>query len=170
MCLECHSPLRQTTKFDADRDFASCPSLGTLFAPLTETRKARCRSRRDIETVTPLWLAPVPTQSTPRDRNQPIAASAPRTGRGGCSQRIERMQGTYDPWLVGLSIGVAVIASYLALDLASRVAATRGTKGARHWLVGGTFSLGTRIWSMQFIGMVALPKPIPVDHHNRSTL
>jgi hypothetical protein len=27
------------------------------------------------------------------------------------------MQGTYDPWLVGLSAGVAVIASYVALDL-----------------------------------------------------
>src|SRR5258706_14847125 len=145
MCLECHSPLRQTTKFDADRDFASCPSLGTLFAPLTETRKARCRSRRDIETVTPLWLAPVPTQSTPRDRNQPIAASAPRTGRGGCSQRIERMQGTYDPWLVGLSIGVAVLASFVAPDLASRGSAPRGAKSARDLLVGGGVFLGNRV-------------------------
>src|SRR5258706_357598 len=170
MCLERHSPLRQTTKFDADRDFASCPSLGTLFAPLTETRKARCRSGRDIETVTPLWLAPVPTQSTPRDRNQPIAASAPRTGRGGCSQRIERMQGTYDPWLVGLSIGVAVIDSYVALDLASRVAAARGTKGARYWLVGGTFSMGTGIWSMQFIGMLAFRMPMPMDYDTGGTL
>lgn len=47
------------------------------------------------------------------------------------------MIGTYDPWLVALSIVVAVIASYVALDLAARVAASRGSKAAKYWLLGG---------------------------------
>ena len=80
------------------------------------------------------------------------------------------MQGTYDPWLVGLSIGVAVIASYVALDLASRVAASRGTKAARYWLVGGAFSMGTGIWSMDFIGMLALRMPMPMEYDTGGTL
>jgi diguanylate cyclase (GGDEF)-like protein/PAS domain S-box-containing protein len=80
------------------------------------------------------------------------------------------MHGTYDPWLVGLSIGVGVIASYVALDLASRVAAARGTKAARYWLVGGAFSMGTGIWSMQFIGMLAFRMPMPMDYDTGGTL
>ena len=50
------------------------------------------------------------------------------------------MNGTYDTWLVLLSIGVAVIASYVALDLAARVAASQGSKAARYWLDGGAMS------------------------------
>ena len=80
------------------------------------------------------------------------------------------MHGTYDPWLVGLSIGVAVIASYVALDLASRVAASRGTKAARYWLVGGAFSMGTGMWSMQFIGMLAFRMPMQMDYDTGGTL
>ena len=47
------------------------------------------------------------------------------------------MPGSYNPWLVFLSIVVATVASYVALDLASRVAATRSTRSAAYWLVGG---------------------------------
>ena len=74
------------------------------------------------------------------------------------------MHGTYDPWLVGLSIGVAVIAAYVALDLVSRVVASRKTKAARYWLLGGSFSMGTGIWSMHFIGMLAFSLPVPLAY------
>ena len=80
------------------------------------------------------------------------------------------MQGTYDLWLVGLSIGVAVIASYVALELASRVRAARGTRGARHWLTGGALSMGTGIWSMNFIGMLAFRLPVPMTYDADGTL
>ncbi len=66
------------------------------------------------------------------------------------------MAGSYNPWLVFLSIVVATIASYVALDLASRVVA-HGTRASRYWLFGGALSMGTGIWSMHFIGMLALP-------------
>jgi len=72
--------------------------------------------------------------------------------------------GTYDTWLVILSIVVAVLASYVALDLASRIAASTGSKAAHYWLAGGALSMGTGIWSMHFIGMLAFRLPIPMSY------
>ena len=73
------------------------------------------------------------------------------------------MYGTYDPWLVMLSMTVAVMASYVALDLASRVTASTG-RTARYWLGGGAVSMGIGIWSMHFIGMLAFQLPIPMSY------
>jgi NO-binding membrane sensor protein with MHYT domain len=65
--------------------------------------------------------------------------------------------GTYDPYLVALSYIVAVLASYVALDMAGRLRAN--TDGSlfykRFWLFGGAFAMGAGIWSMHFIGMLA---------------
>jgi diguanylate cyclase (GGDEF)-like protein len=66
--------------------------------------------------------------------------------------------------LVVLSIVVAVLASYVALDLASRVAASRGSKAAGFWLAGGALSMGIGIWAMHFIGMLAVHLPIPMSY------
>ena len=80
------------------------------------------------------------------------------------------MHGTYDPWLVSLSIGVAIIASYVALDLASRVAVARRTKAGRYWLMGGAVSMGIGVWSMHFIGMLAFQLPIPMAYDTGGSL
>jgi diguanylate cyclase (GGDEF)-like protein len=80
------------------------------------------------------------------------------------------MNTSYNPWLVILSIMVAVSASYVALDLASRVAASQGTRAARYWLAGGALSMGTGIWSMHFIGMLAMHLPIPMAYDVPRTL
>jgi diguanylate cyclase (GGDEF)-like protein len=66
--------------------------------------------------------------------------------------------GTYDLKLVALSLVVAAIASYTALDLAGRVTATRG-RASLIWLVAGAGAMGTGIWSMHFIGMLAFSLP-----------
>jgi NO-binding membrane sensor protein with MHYT domain/CheY-like chemotaxis protein len=76
---------------------------------------------------------------------------------------------TYSPWLVLASILVASLASYTALDLASRIAASRGA-AARAWLVGGAISMGTGIWSMHFIGMLAVRLPIPLGYEWGATI
>jgi NO-binding membrane sensor protein with MHYT domain len=65
------------------------------------------------------------------------------------------MPGTYDLRLVALSYLVAVFASYTALDLAGRVTSSRG-RARTVWLLGGALSLGIGIWSMHFIGMLAM--------------
>jgi diguanylate cyclase (GGDEF)-like protein len=73
------------------------------------------------------------------------------------------MEGVYDLRLVALSVVVAAIASYTALDLAGRVTAARG-KSSWIWLLGGAFSMGTGIWSMHFIGMLAFKLPVSMAY------
>ncbi len=80
------------------------------------------------------------------------------------------MLGSYDFILVTLSIVIAVIASFVALDLASRVSATRAGKSAPYWLAGGAVSLGTGIWAMHFIGMLAFSLPISISYDVPLTL
>jgi diguanylate cyclase (GGDEF)-like protein len=73
------------------------------------------------------------------------------------------MEGVYDLKLVALSVVVAAIASYTALDLAGRVSTAQG-RSWWIWLLGGAFSMGTGIWSMHFIGMLAFKLPIPMAY------
>jgi signal transduction histidine kinase/CheY-like chemotaxis protein len=73
---------------------------------------------------------------------------------------------TYSSWIVALSYVVAVLASYVALDMASRVAAAvqAGAKSSRLWLAAGSVAMGVGIWSMHFVGMTAFTLPIPVPY------
>ncbi len=71
------------------------------------------------------------------------------------------ISGSYDYRLVALSVLIAVLASYAALDLAARVTAARGRMRFA-WLFGGAAAMGTGIWSMHYIGMLAFSLPIPV--------
>ena len=61
---------------------------------------------------------------------------------------------SYHPLLVIVSIVIAVLASYTALDLSSRVAANTGRIRA-WWLLRGSIAMGTGVWSMHFVGMLA---------------
>jgi PAS domain S-box-containing protein len=73
------------------------------------------------------------------------------------------MVGSYDYRLVALSVVIAVLASYAALDLAGRVTSARG--GARSlWLGGGATAMGMGIWSMHYVGMLAFRLPVPVQY------
>jgi diguanylate cyclase len=77
--------------------------------------------------------------------------------------------GTYSYWLVLVSLLVAIMASYIALDLATRITASRG-QAAQVWLVGGAFSMGIGIWSMHFVGMLAFSLPVPMGYDVAITL
>ena len=69
--------------------------------------------------------------------------------------------GHHDPMLVALSITIALVAAYAALDMAGRITASRGR--ARHlWLTAGALVMGTGIWSMHYVGMLALEHPVQV--------
>jgi PAS domain S-box-containing protein len=72
--------------------------------------------------------------------------------------------GSHDYALVALSVLIAMFASYAALDLAGRVTAAGGWTRAA-WLLGGAGAMGTGIWSMHYIGMLAFILPIPVAYH-----
>lgn len=74
------------------------------------------------------------------------------------------LHGTYDGRLVALSVVLAMVASYAALDLAGRVTAAR-RRARVFWLAGGATSMGLGIWSMHYIGMLAFTLPVPVLYH-----
>ena len=80
------------------------------------------------------------------------------------------MAGTYNLWLVALSIGVAVFVSHTALSLSARVARTNGASSTRLWLAGGATAMGCGIWSMHFIGMLAFSLPIALAYDIPTTL
>ena len=69
--------------------------------------------------------------------------------------------GSYDYGLVLLSVIIAIVSGYAALDLAGRVTSAEG-KSRFFWLSGGAMAMGTGIWSMHYIGMLAFHLPIPV--------
>ncbi|MGH8298806.1 MAG: MHYT domain-containing protein [Steroidobacteraceae bacterium] len=79
------------------------------------------------------------------------------------------MHATYNPWLVALSVVVAILVSYTALRLAGRVGGAE-RRAARLWLLGGAVSMGVGIWSMHFIGMLAFSVPIQLRYNVLTTL
>src|SRR3981081_2110679 len=71
--------------------------------------------------------------------------------------------GTYDPHLVALSILVAALASYTALDLGGHVGRARGL-ALRVGVVAAAITMGGGIWSMHFVAMLAFIMPIPMSY------
>ncbi|RKF19975.1 hypothetical protein DBZ36_05860 [Alginatibacterium sediminis] len=71
------------------------------------------------------------------------------------------MNSTFNPFIVLLSILVAVYVSYIVVGVCLRIAVSR-SKAAYIWTVCGSISMGMGIWSMHFIGMLAFRLPIPV--------
>lgn len=70
---------------------------------------------------------------------------------------------SYSSSLVLISLCVAILASYTALDLAGRIATARGY-AASLWMIGGALAMGTGIWSMHFVGMLALQLPVELGY------
>jgi NO-binding membrane sensor protein with MHYT domain len=66
----------------------------------------------------------------------------------------------HDPYLVALSVVIAILGGYTGFGLAARI---RGTPGVsrRMLLAGAAAFLAIGIWTMHFIGMLAAP--IPAD-------
>ncbi len=68
------------------------------------------------------------------------------------------LTGSYTTSLVVISLCVAILASYTALDLAGRIATAKG-RTVYLWITGGAVAMGVGVWSMHFIGMLALRLP-----------
>ena len=79
------------------------------------------------------------------------------------------MSGTYNPWLVFLSIIIAFFASFTVFHLAGRI------KAAHHFalkslLFMAALAMGGGIWSMHFVAMLAFSLPVPVNYDVLITL
>jgi PAS domain S-box-containing protein len=67
--------------------------------------------------------------------------------------------GSHDNALVALSVILAVVASFTALDLAGRTNAASDKAWSRIWLAAAAFAMGGGIWSMHFVAMLAYSMP-----------
>lgn len=79
------------------------------------------------------------------------------------------MTGVYNPLLVCLSLVVAFLASYTAVELSGGLNTLAGAKRRPLWLAGGAVSMGVGIWSMHFIGMLAFSLPVEVGYDLAAT-
>src|SRR5262245_61806026 len=81
------------------------------------------------------------------------------------------MSVTYEPFLVLLSIGVAILGSLTALALTSFSDTDDATAGQRSVaLTCGGLIMGATIWSMHFVAMMAVDLPILVTYNLMETV
>lgn len=73
------------------------------------------------------------------------------------------MQVVYDPWLVMLSVVMAIQGAYVGFSLALQMGRATGMR-RRLLLAGAAFSLAVAIWTMHFVGMLAARLPFTVDY------
>ena len=70
---------------------------------------------------------------------------------------------THEPWLVVLSLIMAIQGAYVGLSLAVQVGAAAGLR-RRLLLAGAAVSLAVAIWAMHFVAMLAAKLPFAVDY------
>ncbi len=69
----------------------------------------------------------------------------------------------HEPWLVALSIAIAVQGSFVGLSLARGLDRAEGFR-RRLALAGASLTLATGVWSMHFVGMLAANFPSAIDY------
>jgi NO-binding membrane sensor protein with MHYT domain len=70
---------------------------------------------------------------------------------------------THEPWLVALSLFLAIQGSYVGLSLAVQVGEAIGLR-RRLLIAAAAISLAFAVWTMHFIGMLAARMPFAVDY------
>jgi diguanylate cyclase (GGDEF)-like protein len=71
---------------------------------------------------------------------------------------------SYSYWLVAVSILTCIVASYASFNFAERIASAKGFLSL-YWLSFGAIAMGLGIWSMHYLGMLAVHLPVPVFFH-----
>ena len=77
---------------------------------------------------------------------------------------MEHLPSGQNPIFIALSIVIAILASYAALEILERVKVLSGTT-RRNWLIGGAGIFGFGVWSMHFIGMIGYMLPVNVQYN-----
>ena len=80
------------------------------------------------------------------------------------------IQGEYNFLLIILSVLVAITATYTSFLLSERIQTSESRKTRIAWLLAGAVSLGTGIWSMHFIGMLAFKLPVTINYDVLTTI
>ncbi|MFI8618869.1 putative bifunctional diguanylate cyclase/phosphodiesterase [Acidovorax sp. NPDC077693] len=79
------------------------------------------------------------------------------------------MPSSYNLFVVAASFAIAMLASYVTLDLARRVRTAQRRVGLAWW-AAGSIVMGTGIWAMHFLGMQAFRLPIEIGFAGGPTL
>ncbi|MGZ7442350.1 EAL domain-containing protein [Paenibacillus sp. TH7-28] len=79
------------------------------------------------------------------------------------------MEGSYNYYIVALSVAIAILASYSALSIAAKISFSDG-KMKLFWLLGGSLVMGSGVWSMHFVGMLAFHLHVPMKYDPWLTL
>ncbi|RZJ11971.1 MAG: bifunctional diguanylate cyclase/phosphodiesterase [Acidovorax sp.] len=79
------------------------------------------------------------------------------------------MPSSYNLLVVAASFAIAMLASYVTLDLARRVRTAQRRVG-QAWWAAGSIVMGTGIWAMHFLGMQAFRLPIAIGFASGLTL
>src|SRR6204780_606422 len=69
----------------------------------------------------------------------------------------------HEPWLVALSIAIAIQGSFVGLSLARGLDSAEGFR-RRLLLAGASLTLATGVWSMHFVAMLAANFPSAIDY------
>src|SRR5260370_10638860 len=75
----------------------------------------------------------------------------------------------HEPWLVLLSLAVAIQGAYVGLSLAVQVRDSVGLR-RRLLLAAAAVSLAGALWSMHFVAMLAVRLPFAIDYLGFPTL
>lgn len=78
--------------------------------------------------------------------------------------------GTYDPAWVLVSVLLAILASYAALNSAARISSFEDSATRWTWTLISALTLGVGIWAMHFIGMLAFHLPCGIYYDPFITL
>lgn len=82
---------------------------------------------------------------------------------------LEQVYGHYEPWLVAVSYFVATLTAYSALRVVMRMRNVEQKEQALY-ILSGAMIMGSGVWSMHFLGMLAFHMPMDVSYDIRITI
>ena len=71
----------------------------------------------------------------------------------------------YVGWMVGVSVGISILAAYAALMLAERMRLARTVPERWGWLLAGSMAMGSGVWAMHYLGMLAVRLPVAMYYY-----
>lgn len=80
------------------------------------------------------------------------------------SQDSLLLSGFYNPFLVALSITIAIFSAFMAFQVATQALSSQSSARKQIMLFTGSIVLGGGVWSMHFIGMLAFDLCTPVTY------
>ena len=80
------------------------------------------------------------------------------------------LDASFDPGIVLLSVALAWLTAYASFNVAERIHASEEGLARRLWLIVGALTMGTGLWAMHFVGMLALRLPVMIRYDFIPTL